>query len=1517
MAATKTYTIEINGIKQAISEFDALIAKAEQLGKTLSGGATVEVKADATQVVQVQAEVTKQVQQQTEALKEQQSIVQGTTGEYAEALQVATAILGTYDENIKKLAEYDAKLRELAATKKEYEKAGVSGDQMADIVAKEMQYKQLKQETLSVIRTETKLLQSTEGSYDKMAATVARLRDALRASGGNLSDKQFTAISSAVTDLDKQLKDADKSMGQFFRNVGNYASAADGFGKIKVEVAGVTKEFDGLRPAIMEIKNAMAQLAVQGQTDTEAYAQLGAQMKQLQLAMTTVNDEMEHMKYASQGLHTVLETVQGFVAIGTIGQGISNLFGLDDSELGEQIRKMQALMGILQGLNALSTQMATGTGIGPALSKLFDVTGVNAAFKQLTASAKEASVAIKGAGTSANTGAGGMAALGATSTVAANGVKLLFRALAASAVIGVVLFAVDALVEGIKYLITSVHDFISLSDDVERSNKAMENSFDDLSDTIDAYNDARDREVSKGLISQYEGEKQKLDNYNKSIAESTKLMKANIDVNARNAEIEPKIGNWDRLKQEVQNISRLQAEGREETSTWGEVYTDVLGSVIAEMQTLDLSTEQGRNRFLEITKQSSEFQAAITWAANSGNEAMRQLASTLQVNVDKVSEMIIQSFVIENRMNAITKNLRRELELRKKYGDNWRTEAQVLDMYDDVKNSKLTDEEKAELKKRREEEIRAVKNHGTRVNAVRKRTANDAVQIERNMQQDKLVIMNDGLTKTLAAIDTERRRRLDELSKMNADQSTMLAARNAINERYDKEAADARKKWDAERLKEEREMQKRLYEVSSETETLLRDAEVANFNVKQEKTVQQISKQDIEKSMEQFRVLFKNPETREIDFEYTYEKFINEYKYYTQYRNRLLVDLQVAANEIMSAADEGAAEEIIKAKEARLISLNESLDKIEDAIKQYETPEIIEKVFTDRIGFNQLGKIDDVVTKLYSKLNVLDVERLEREKSIAITAESDRLKNEKAALEESYRQQLEAFDKRQDLLITDKDEAIKIEREKYENLRSSGKATKEELESQLSVIQNIENERLVIIEQGNTKRLEIQEVFNEKAGALTIESESRRAKIIADSAKEQKRLLEDTYAKIINQHSETLNSYNKSISDIKETNFNDFGFFNIKKFRKQRDAVVHELDELISRVEKKRATLQVDISTGSVSGEEGLKKLQELTKLLEQIQRQKDEVKSDNGLKEYFTGFDFWVQVGNSMNQIFSSIFDYRNSMFDKAREELDARIEIVQEKYDEMEELARKHKDNMNEIESELTNARGDRRQHLIDALNDEIAAQRRALAEQQRAEKEKQKLEKEGDKLELERKKEQKRQSLITATMNTALAITQAAANKWPVPAIPLMALAAAVGAAQISSIAAQHYADGGLLQGPSHAQGGIKVTPQIEVEGGEYVTNKNTTRKNLPLLTYINSKRRKIELGDMMEFFSQKEHKPMFGVKGKYADGGLLPSVDLVNRVTEVVVARDDRDIVVSVVDINDAQNRVARVQTMAGL
>jgi hypothetical protein len=133
-----------------------------------------------------------------------------------------------------------------------------------------------------------------------------------------------------------------------------------------------------------------------------------------------------------------------------------------------------------------------------------------------------------------------------------------------------------------------------------------------------------------------------------------------------------------------------------------------------------------------------------------------------------------------------------------------------------------------------------------------------------------------------------------------------------------------------------------------------------------------------------------------------------------------------------------------------------------------------------------------------------------------------------------------------------------------------------------------------------------------------------------------------------------------------------------------------------------------------------------------------------------------------------------------------------------------------------------------------------------------------------------------------------------------------------------ASEKYADGGVIQGRSHSQGGIKVLGgAAEVEGGEYITNKRTTALNQPVLDYINSKHRKLTAADFLEFYNGKGNKAVKNnFKTKFASGGALPSVSA-TKMNNIIVVKDESTPVVSVVDIINATDNYNNVRVLAGV
>ena len=212
--------------------------------------------------------------------------------------------------------------------------------------------------------------------------------------------------------------------------------------------------------------------------------------------------------------------------------------------------------------------------------------------------------------------------------------------------------------------------------------------------------------------------------------------------------------------------------------------------------------------------------------------------------------------------------------------------------------------------------------------------------------------------------------------------------------------------------------------------------------------------------------------------------------------------------------------------------------------------------------------------------------------------------------------------------------------------------------------------------------------------------------------------------------------------------------------------------------------------------------------------------------------------------------------------------------------------------------------------------------MAAQQKAEEEKEKLEKKQKALEKKRAEQEKKAKVQQAVINTYMAVSNAlAVQPWFV-GLALSAVAMALGMKNVSAFKATPiYEDGGVIQGARHSQGGVKVLGgQAEVEGGEFITNRKSTAANLPLLTYINSKKREVTAEDLINFFNSGTPTVKSKIGKRFASGGQLPTTDgsEVNRVTSISdVNEGNKTYVVQVVDIINAQKDLERVQVLSGL
>ena len=236
---------------------------------------------------------------------------------------------------------------------------------------------------------------------------------------------QFDKLVQRANELNTELKKVEESYGQYGRNVGNYAEGvAEGLQKIKVNVGGTVREFSNAREASRTLNNELKAMAVNGQSGTKEFKELRQTVLELE---STMND-------AKKPMDSLMDTMQSLVAIGSISQSFSALFGFDDSEIQRSIQKLVALQGILKGIETLNKQIQTREGIGAWIAPF------NAGIDKATAKALVFNRALLGTGTAAKT--------------ASVAVKGFSKALKVAFSAGI-LVVIDLLIEGVMKLVES------------------------------------------------------------------------------------------------------------------------------------------------------------------------------------------------------------------------------------------------------------------------------------------------------------------------------------------------------------------------------------------------------------------------------------------------------------------------------------------------------------------------------------------------------------------------------------------------------------------------------------------------------------------------------------------------------------------------------------------------------------------------------------------------------------------------------------------------------------------------------------------------------------------------------------------------------------------------------------------------------------------------------------------------------------------------------------------------------
>ena len=810
----------------------------------------------------------------------------------------------------------------------------------------------------------------------------------------------------------------------------------------------------------------------------------------------------------------------------------------------------------------------------------------------------------------------------------------------------------------------------------------------------------------------------------------------------------------------------------------------------------------------------------------------------------------------------------------------------------------------------------------------------DAVkEAEKELARERISLMKEGLNKTITQLEEERKQRLAKLDKNTKNYKEY---EKQINDIYDLKILNAREEW----AKKLQELNRKMWaNIASDTEANLKMIadRVKNSSENARKKLEENYFSNVagKNRVFSYGVQATNQLTPMTRFSLGVEASDNQSKKMTEMKKvvDLWREMSIAFNEYQVAEQQYKRNQLVDTKKLTRAQKEEFLAEknlmAEDKARTKEIYDEKKKIYEDYV--NELKKtyiqadILDSTNKLKEESYSKDLKTIFNQRySMVERYWQGRVTLETEEAEKNYKAQIDLLNQQEILENAQNDENFRerLQQAKENNrliideIKTAGEkeiSTKEEVHKRLEEEEKRYEKDIEDIKQNyKTRSEEIEKKYNLDNIRLQKEREDAVKNVISNAYQDRLQELRDFQTAV-------------STLESKQPVINEWGITNFKETNKINKNLLSSYEAMARKVIELKKEVAAEIKDKSLADSI----LRELDNFTADLGNKMDDVKRKLSVGEqigqFISDIQQYVQaLGQGLQEIMTAVWDAQDTQFDNESRQLDKLNEKLQDAMDENEAILQKHQQTVNDIESELQSARGARREHLIDQLNAEVEAERRAAAEKKKIEKQQEALQKKQDDLDKKRTMAQYQRELAQILVSGALAAVNAYASK------PFVPVGLAMGSLSLGLTAAQYaiakanppkFANGGLLEGKSHAQGGIRAGG-VELEGNEYVVNKHTTMQNIDLLEYINSNRKKLNISDLIEFYQgDKPRKAIQGVRTRFADGGVLPQMrtdlDVTGGLINAFEQYSNRPVVVDVREITSKQESITRVKTLAGL